>query len=70
MLVRGSGGNKIYNNLNQRLSMLENTGSSNVLQSAVDKGIFSSPYGSDLWLEDGSFVRLENLTAGYKFPFY
>ncbi|MEN2414362.1 SusC/RagA family TonB-linked outer membrane protein [Flavobacterium mesophilum] len=69
MLWRGSGGNKIYNNLNQRLSMLENTGSSNVLQSAVDKGIFSSPYASDLWLEDGSFVRLENVTAGYSFRF-
>ncbi|OIV42614.1 SusC/RagA family TonB-linked outer membrane protein [Flavobacterium johnsoniae] len=69
MLVRGSGGNKIYNNLNQRLSMLENTGSSNVLQSAVERGIFSSPYGSDAWLEDGSFVRLENVTAGYTFRF-
>ncbi|WP_035646284.1 TonB-dependent receptor [Flavobacterium sp. ASV13] len=69
MLWRGSGGNKIYNNLNQRLSMLENTGSSNVLQSAVDKGIFSSPYASDLWLEDGSFIRLENVTAGYSFRF-
>ncbi|WP_291150997.1 TonB-dependent receptor [Flavobacterium sp. UBA7680] len=69
MLWRGSGGNKIYNNLNQRLSMLENTGSSNVLESARDKGIFSSPYGSDAWLEDGSFVRLENVTAGYTFRF-
>ena len=69
MLWRGSGGNKIYNTLNQRLSMLENTGSSNVLQSAVEKGIFTSPYGSDLWLEDGSFIRLENVTAGYTFRF-
>ena len=69
MLWRGSGGNKIYNNLYQRLSMLENTGSSNVLVSAVDKGIFSSPYGSDAWLEDGSFIRLENVTAGYTFRF-
>ena len=69
MLWRGLGGNKIYNNLNQRLSMLENTGSSNVLESARDKGIFSSPYGSDAWLEDGSFVRLENVTAGYTFRF-
>lgn len=69
MLWRGSGGNKIYNNLNQRLSMLENTGSSNVLESARDKGIFSSPYGSDAWLEDGSFIRLENVTAGYTFRF-
>lgn len=69
VLVRGSGGNKIYNALNQNLSMLENTGKSNILESAVDKGIHSSPYGSDLWLEDGSFVRLENVTAGYTFRF-
>ncbi|WP_428230554.1 TonB-dependent receptor [Flavobacterium sp.] len=69
MLVRGSGGNKIYNALNQNLSMLENTGKSNILESAVDKGIHSSPYGSDLWLEDGSFIRLENVTAGYTFRF-
>ncbi|WP_394772728.1 TonB-dependent receptor [Flavobacterium sp.] len=69
VLVRGSGGNKIYNALNQNLSMLENTGKSNILESAVDKGIHSSPYGSDLWLEDGSFIRLENVTAGYTFRF-
>ena len=69
MLWRGSGGNKIYNSLNQRLSMLENVGKSNVLESAVDKGILTSTYGSDLWLEDGSFIRLDNVTAGYSFRF-
>ncbi|WJS95932.1 TonB-dependent receptor [Flavobacterium johnsoniae] len=69
MLVRGSGGNKIYNGLRSNLSRLENIGKSNVLASAVETGIYTSPYGSDLWLEDGSFVRLENLTAGYTFRF-
>ncbi|MEP6932262.1 MAG: SusC/RagA family TonB-linked outer membrane protein, partial [Flavobacterium sp.] len=69
MLWRGSGGNKIYNTLNQRLSMLENTGSSNILESGVEKGIRSSPYGSDIWLEDGSYIRLDNVTAGYTFRF-
>ncbi|SHL63910.1 iron complex outermembrane recepter protein [Flavobacterium chilense] len=69
MLVRGSGGNKIYNGLRSNLSRLENIGKSNVLESALDTGIYTSPYGSDLWLEDGSFVRLENLTAGYTFRF-
>lgn len=69
MLWRGSGGNKIYNALGQRLSMLENVGKSNVLDSAVDKGIVTSTYGSDLWLEDGSFIRLDNVTAGYSFRF-
>ncbi len=69
LLLRGSGGNKIYNGLRSNLSRLENIGKSNVLASAVDTGIYTSPYGSDLWLEDGSFVRLENLTAGYTFRF-
>ncbi|WP_244201576.1 TonB-dependent receptor [Flavobacterium cutihirudinis] len=68
-LLRGSGGNKIYNTVNQRSSYMENIGKSNVLQSAVDLGIFTSQYSSNLWLEDGSFVRLENVTAGYNFGF-
>ena len=69
MLWRGSGGNKIYNGLKSSLSYLENIGRSNVLESAVDLGINTSQYGSDLWLEDGDFLRLENLTAGYTFDF-
>jgi iron complex outermembrane receptor protein len=30
-------------------------------------GLFTTKYGSDLWLEDGSFLRFDNLTIGYKF---
>ncbi|KAF2339471.1 TonB-dependent receptor [Flavobacterium tistrianum] len=69
LLLRGSGGNKVYNTVNQRSSYMENIGKSNVLQSAVDLGIYTSQYSSNLWLEDGSFVRLENVTAGYNFSF-
>lgn len=69
MLWRGSGGNKIYNGLRSNLSYLENIGKSNVLESAIPLGLFTSKYGSDLWLEDGSFVRLENVTVGYNFYF-
>ena len=67
MLWRGSGGNKIYNSLRSSLSYLENIGKSNILESAVPLGLFNSKYGSDLWLEDGSFIRLENVTVGYSF---
>jgi iron complex outermembrane receptor protein len=67
MLWRGSGGNKIYNSIRSTLSYLENIGKSNVLESAVPLGLFNSKYGSDLWLEDGSFIRLENITIGYNF---
>lgn len=69
LLLRGSGGNKIYNGLRANLSRLENVGKSNVLESALNEGIYTTPYGSDLWLEDGSFIRLENVTAGYTFRF-
>ena len=67
MVWRGSGGNKIYNGLRSSLSYLENLGRANVLESAISTGIFTSQYGSDLWLEDGDFIRLENVTAGYNF---
>lgn len=67
MVWRASGGNKIFNGLRANLSRMENLGKSNVLESAVDLGLFTSQYGSDLWLEDGDFVRLENVTAGYNF---
>ena len=69
MLFRGSGGNKIYNGLRSSLSYLENIGKANVLDSAIPLGLYTSKYGSDLWLEDGSFLRLENVTAGYNFHF-
>ncbi|MFV5685147.1 TonB-dependent receptor [Flavobacterium sp. GB2R13] len=69
MLWRGSGGNKIYNGLRSSLSYLENIGKANILESAIPLGLFTSKYGSDLWLEDGSFLRLENVTVGYNFHF-
>lgn len=67
MLWRGSGGNKIYNSLRRSLSLYENIGKSNILRSAEELGIFTSQYGSDLWLENGSFVRFENFSLGYRF---
>ena len=67
MLWRGAGGNKIYNGLRSNLSRLENIGKANVLKDAVPLGLFTSQYGSDLWLENGGFLRFENLSIGYRF---
>lgn len=66
MVWRGSGGNKIYNTVRASLSAFENLGKSNLLRSAVPLGIFTNRYPADLWLEDGSFIRFENLTLGYR----
>jgi iron complex outermembrane receptor protein len=67
MLWRGSGGNKIYNSLRQSLSLYENIGKSNLLKSAEQEGLFTTQYGSDLWLESGSFLRFDNFSIGYRF---
>lgn len=66
MVWRGSGGNKIYNSVRASLSAFENLGKSNLLQSAVPLGIFTNRYPSDLWLENGAFLRFENLSVGYR----
>lgn len=65
MLWRGSGGNKIYNRIRKDFSFFESLGKQNLLTSANDLGIYTSKYSSDLWLEDGDFIRFENLTLGY-----
>lgn len=65
MVWRGSGGNKIYNSIRPSLSYFENLGKSNVLESAIPLGLYTSQYASDLWLESGSFLRWENLSFGY-----
>jgi TonB-linked SusC/RagA family outer membrane protein len=67
MVWIGSGGNKIYNGLRQTLSLEQNLGKANLVESAIPLGIASSQYGSDLWLEDGSFLRWANLSMGYRF---
>jgi len=54
--------------LRSTLSYQENIGRSNVLASSVPMGIYTSQYSSDLWLEDGSFIRLDNATLGYNIP--
>ena len=70
VLVRGSGGNKLFNALRSNLSFLENLGRSNLLKSAIDDNLFTSAYplASDYWLEDGKFIRLENVNLGYRIP--
>ena len=46
--------------------MIENLGKANILDSAIPLGLFTSQYGSDLWLENGAFLRFENVSMGYR----
>ena len=67
VLVRGAHGHQIYNARRATLSALGTLGQSNVLNSALETGVNNITYASDLWLEKGDYVRLENITLGYNF---
>lgn len=67
--IRGVQGNDVFNNTAldlQRISLLPGQ---NILSAALDEEV---AYGqaanySSKWIEDGSFVRLDNITLGYNF---
>lgn len=67
--LRGSVGNDIYNLTANNLGYLINLPGRNVIQEAVTSGVNreQSKEYSSRWIEDGSFVRLDNMTLGYNF---
>lgn len=68
-LVRGVFGHKILNNLRSNLTL-----SGSILENNMIRDIsrfpanYSIPALSDYWLENGSFVRLDNWQIGYTIP--
>lgn len=73
MNAYGSTGNYIFNyqqakqNLN---GVYSDKGSftNNVYRSALERGFQEAQYFSDMFLESGSFFRLDNITLGYSIP--
>lgn len=67
----GSFGNYVYNYVaaDQYIqSVYSDQGSySNILQSTADTGFQTQQLYSDMWLENGSFFRFDNITLGYTF---
>jgi iron complex outermembrane receptor protein len=69
MNFRGVVGNDIYNNTRAEFSYVSQTPGVNVLKSALTTGASrtqTAQYSSQ-WIEDGSYLRLDNLTIGYNF---
>ncbi|WP_028296667.1 SusC/RagA family TonB-linked outer membrane protein [Olivibacter sitiensis] len=65
---RGVYGNRIFNATRADLSRLPQAGVTNLSKDAVEEGIFETPViASSRFLEDGSFLRLDNATLGYTF---
>jgi len=67
--LRGVFGNKIMNNLRSNLAIPGSILETNMLKAVSDyPANYSINQLSDLWLESGSFVRLDNWQIGYNFP--
>jgi iron complex outermembrane receptor protein len=66
-LFRGSVGNDVFNLTAANMGYLNNLPGKNVLASAITSGVKrEQPKAySSRWIEDGSFVRLDNLTLSY-----
>lgn len=65
--LRGTVGNKIYNLTANNFGYLSNLPGRNVLESATTAGVDRDQpkVYSSRWIEDGSFMRLDNLTISY-----
>lgn len=66
---RGSIGNDVYNCTANNLAYLSNLPGRNVLKEAVTSGVGrdQTKVFSSRFIEDGSFVRLDNISLGYNF---
>jgi TonB-dependent starch-binding outer membrane protein SusC len=66
-VFRGSVGNDVFNLTAANMSYLSNLPGKNVLVSAVTSGIArdAPKVFSSRWIENGSFVRLDNMTLSY-----
>lgn len=69
MSFHGTIGNDIYNCTRNNLAYLSNLPGRNVLKEATTSGVSRSQAKifSSQFVEDGSFLRLDNLTVGYEF---
>ncbi|WP_164974206.1 TonB-dependent receptor [Filimonas effusa] len=65
--ARGSVGNEIYNLTANNLGYLSNLPGRNVMEIAVSSGVGRDQpkQYSDRWIENGSFLRLDNITLSY-----
>jgi len=69
--LNGVNGNKVYNNtFNASLHVPGLAVGNNIVKDLVNtgEGITNTPEYSSRFIEDGSFIRLSNLTLGYRVP--
>jgi len=65
--LRGVYGQKIFNNTLLDVQTVTRLPGNNVTKEALTNGIKDAPVASDLWLENASFLRMDNITLTYTF---
>ncbi|HTK20463.1 MAG TPA: SusC/RagA family TonB-linked outer membrane protein [Mucilaginibacter sp.] len=65
--MRGVYGQKIFNNTLLDVQTVTRLPGNNVTKEALTNGIKDAPVASDLWLENASFLRMDNITLTYNF---
>jgi iron complex outermembrane receptor protein len=65
--LRGIYGQKIFNNTLLDVETVTRLPGNNVTKEALTNGIKDAPVASDKWLENASFLRMDNATLGYSF---
>ena len=72
--MRAHLGNYVYNNVAANLGHYSNvTGSTppgNLSTSVFETNFINPQYFSDIYVEDASFLRMDNITIGYTFPHF
>jgi len=65
--LRGVYGQKVFNNTLLDVETVTRLPGNNVTKEALTNGIKDAPVASDYWLENASFLRLDNATLSYAF---
>jgi TonB-linked SusC/RagA family outer membrane protein len=65
--VRGVYGQKIFNNTLLAYETITRLPGNNVTREALTNGVKDAPAVSDRWLENASYLRLDNASLGYTF---
>ncbi len=65
--LRGISGAKLFNNTRMVLDNLNRFGGNNGTVEALSNGILNGPQASDHWLENASYLRMDNLNLSYTF---
>jgi TonB-dependent starch-binding outer membrane protein SusC len=67
IFLRGVSGQKIFNNTALDVANITRLPGNNVFKDALTNGIRDNATASDLYLENASYMRFDNLTLGYTF---